>query len=213
MNALAPRHVQLLTDAAIDLDVAIEAPCYSDRNSLVFTWTDIDGHRVAQTRPDKPTGDAKYLWTPGAPTMVWVHPRMASRVGEAKKGILVEGTKQYLAAVSHADKDTLVLGVAGCWGWSKRGVPLPDVARCMKGLTDLTVAFDADYSTNRTVWDAASRLVGVVRSFGVDNVQFLEVPRGREGWPRRLPRRRRRQARLPGQPHRRRAADLQAAAR
>ena len=78
---------------------------------------------VEQVRPDDPGDGPKYLFPKDAAAPLWVHPRIRDRVGNVKTVVFVEGTKQYLAAVSAAADDVLVVGLAGCWGWSHDGMP------------------------------------------------------------------------------------------
>jgi hypothetical protein len=204
MTALAPHHAELLTASAIDVDVATEASVCSvtrpdelpDELSwvgrhrealpgLLFPWRSTDGREVVQYRPDTPVtlalGDTqKYLWPTGADLLVWVHPRMGRLSDDVSDLIVVEGTRQYLAAVSAAGPGQYVVGICGCHGWMADGVPLPDWAALPAGGHRVVVIFDADLSANRSVWNAADALGRHLEVLGASEVAYVRLAAGRK---------------------------------
>lgn len=196
-SSLAGCHVELLRAAAVDVDVAVEAGVRTVTAAddlphsmtwvahrgglpgLVIPWHRIDGTIVEQYRPDETVQlvdgpSRKYLWPRGVAPVLNVHPRMRARVGQAQTVVFVEGTKQYLAAVSSASADVLVVGLAGCYGWSSEGVPVSDLGRLVA--PDVVVCFDADVASNRNVWDAASRFAEALAVLGTEQVRFVRLP-------------------------------------
>lgn len=176
------RTVSSPTDLPADL-----AQYASELPGLVFPLPDIDGTVVHQLRPDKPSPDPseptrlrKYLLPTGSGSTITVHSAVADRVGAETTTtvLIVEGTKQTLAAVAHAPADTLVVGIQGCWGWSREGLPVGDLDRL--GITGrkVIVAFDADRTDKVNVYDASQRLGAHVKALGASTVGFLSVPAG-----------------------------------
>jgi hypothetical protein len=194
---LADRHRALLEASAVDLAVAAESGCVTVSSAsdlpadlsgfafavpgLIFVHNPLGGGAsVPQLRPDEPIeGGGKYLLPPGATPVVSCHPRMAARVADASRALIVEGTKQYLAAVSAAPDDILVVGITGCRGWSHNSVPLPDlnlVARRSDGeRRSVAICFDADVETNRDVYDAAKGLGGHLAVIGASEVRYVRI--------------------------------------
>lgn len=196
-------HAALLEASAVDVQVATEAGVRSvmspDRlpdelsswrthpriaPGILFPTTGPDGRTVVQYRPDaavKLEGEdrpRKYLFAKGAPTVVAVHPRMSVRLATARTILVVEGTKQHLAAVSVAPPDVLVVGIAGCQGWRSAGVPVQDWNHLGIGDSDVVIAFDADIATNRDVWAAGEALGEHLDLLGAATVSFLTAPTG-----------------------------------
>lgn len=195
---LAERHRKLLEASAVDVNVALEAGVRTVSAAdelpedlawaakrlpgLIFAHHRVDDTQdpVPQLRPDDPGDDddaPKYLLPAGSGAVISCHPRMVGRIGQAKKAIVVEGTKQYLAAVSSAPDDWLVVGIQGCQGWMHDGVPVPDLDEIVRG-AEVTVIFDADLGSNRNVWDAASRLSEHLRAVGATKVSWAFIPAG-----------------------------------
>jgi hypothetical protein len=205
IDGLMPHHRQLVEASAIDVGVATEAGVRSVTSpgqlpdglrwlgrhrgalpGLVFLWTGIDGRDVPQYRPDEPValteGDIrKYLWPTGADLVVWVHPRMAClELTDVTELVVVEGTKQYLAAVSAAGPGRLVVGISGCSGWLGDGVPLPELAELPVAGRRVVVIFDADLAANRAVWNAGDALGRHLGALGATEVVYVRLPAGRK---------------------------------
>ncbi len=146
---------------------------------ILFTHIGPTGTVVHQVRPDYPhEGVGKYLQTEGVQALS-VHPSRAHLVGNAKRILLVEGTKQALAASAWAPDDVLVVGMQGCNGWSHEGSPLPELSLTVLGpAAEVTLAFDGDMATNSDVWLAASRLWEVLELDGASRVSYAPIPGG-----------------------------------
>lgn len=197
-NVILPHHVELLAAGAIPTDVAIAAGTYSvsmlDGLPVALRWAKsvpgllfhhhpIEGDPVAQYRPDDPVVDSegrarKYLFPRDVSAPINVVPAMRARLGHHQKVLIVEGTKQTLAAVAHAPADVLVVGVAGCWGWSQDGAPSAELDRLGIDGRPVVVAFDADVSSNAKVHDAAQRLGEHLDLIGAESVRYLSAPTG-----------------------------------
>jgi len=145
-RSISADHAQLLHSSAIDVEVAREAGVYSVLTAadlppafrgydstivpaLAFSYAGLSGDAVPQLRPERPGKgadelQAKYLSPSGGSIPMAVHPRMRSSVlNRTHPLVVVEGTKQYLAAVSAlgADDAVAIVGMSGCWGWSHDG--------------------------------------------------------------------------------------------
>jgi hypothetical protein len=202
---LTPQHRQLLERSAIDPEVALEAGVCSVTNAdrlpdglrwlgrtrgalpgLLFPWTNLNGGHVDQYRPDHPValteGDVrKYLWPTGADLIVWVHPRMATLgLDGVTELVVVEGTKQYLAAVSAAGPGRFVVGISGCHGWLADGVPLAELGELPILGRRAVVIFDADLSANRAVWNAGADLGRHLEALGATQVSYVRLAAGRK---------------------------------
>ncbi|MGI8938881.1 MAG: phage/plasmid primase, P4 family [Iamia sp.] len=195
---LLPHHVELLAASAIPAEVAVAAGARSVTDldqlpeclrwarsvpGMVFLHHPTEGDPVPQYRPDSPVDDdqgktRKYLFPTGCAAPINVVPAMRDRLGSHRRVLIVEGTKQTLCAVAHAPADVLVVGVAGCWGWSRDRLPSPELDLLGIEGTEVVVAFDADVATNPKVHDAAARLAGHLEIIGADKVGFLTLPAG-----------------------------------
>lgn len=141
-----------------------------------------------QLRPDTPIarrdgkGVAKYVFPPKAINALNTHPLMRHLVHDAGIPIvLIEGTKQYLAGVSAlagSVEPIAAVGLAGCYGWSQGGQPIPDLRAVPWGGRQVFLCFDADVDSNRDVWEAASKLRDWLVASGVATVHLLKLPGG-----------------------------------
>jgi hypothetical protein len=147
--------------------------------SIAFPWRTPSGDSFIQLRPDTPilaTGDIrarKYLWPAGK----------GSAIAEVRKDIdsdvvlLVEGTKQSLAAASYLEEGS-IYGIAGCRSWSTEGVPINDLD-IVDG-KQVYVLFDADIASNPDVWDAASKFSAALLVEGAVTINYCLLPAGRK---------------------------------
>jgi putative DNA primase/helicase len=198
---LTETHVGLLEAAAIDLEVARAAGVRSVLNAadlpedlavhrqrrgitpgLLFPLHRPGGGVVHQYRPDTPVTNAdgtksKYLFPKGCGGALHLHPAMVERAGRCGRMLIVEGTKQGFAAVSSAPDDLVVVGIAGCWGWSSDGLPSPDFAHLELDGVDVAVCFDADIGSNPSVHDAGTRLADFLEAMGA-TVRWVRLPAG-----------------------------------
>ena len=195
LKAFSKAHAKLLAGSAVPLEHAAAAGCrtYTGSASLpkeiswagqygpgiLFEHVGPTGGHVFQVRPDAvPEGVGKYIQEPGKQA-ISIHPARAHLVGSAASVMIVEGTKQALAASFYAPPDCLVIGIQGCSGWSHDGAPLPEMSLAVLGASaSVTIAFDGDVSVNPNVWMAADRLAEVMRLDGAASVGFISIPGG-----------------------------------
>ncbi|HTE68424.1 MAG TPA: phage/plasmid primase, P4 family, partial [Actinomycetes bacterium] len=146
---------------------------HSVPDGMVFAWWDGNGSLVPQFRrdPDKRIeGRPKYEWPKDTPLVLnrWREPAPDAAV------LLVEGTCQHLAVASWT-ADVGVYGMVGCWGWSQTDLSWA------RG-REVVVAFDADLTGNRKVWEAAKALGDALGGEGAARVRFVKPPgRAKEG--------------------------------
>lgn len=190
---LLPHHVEKLISAAITPAVAKEKELRSISTvdelpewaewagekavpAIVFPWVTIHGQVIEQLRPDaefEHNGETyKYLFPKGAGAVLNAlhHDENADTV------LIVEGTKQGLAAAGYAPERVAVYGVGGCRNWSSDGIPDSDLEVCDG--KHVVVALDADVSSNRDVYDAAVKLGQAAKAEGARKVSFLRLPAG-----------------------------------
>jgi putative DNA primase/helicase len=113
--------------------------------------------------------------------MLNVHPMIADAVLDPTKPLIfVEGTKQYLAAVTAlvGGGDYTAVGLSGCNGWLQGGDPVDDFGHLNLGGRDVITCFDADWTTNRDVYDAAKRLTDWLTLHGARTVKHISLPGG-----------------------------------
>lgn len=192
MSAFLPQHIDLLAAGAIPAEVAEAAGDYSvtgrdqlpeclrskwSGTGIVFLHHPLEGDPVPQYRPDQPADDGPKYVFPTGPTPLNVVPAHRDRLSSATTVLMVEGTKQTLAAVAAAPDGVAVVGVAGCWGWSRDGVAVPEVGVLAAG-RDVVVAFDADISANPDVHSAGARLAEHLELVGARSVRFVRLPAG-----------------------------------
>ena len=196
---LLPEHLDLLENSAISGEVYLAAGIRSIHQpedlpeefeqwqrvvpGLLFRRDSVAGVRTWQYRPDQPPvvngKEVKYLSPPGQSPVLAVHDWMRAGVLNALTPlIIVEGTKQYLAAVTALGSGSTyaAVGMQGCWGWSSDRAPSPDlVALPMQG-REVIVLMDADVRDNPNVYDAAERLASVLKNLrGARDVRFVNL--------------------------------------
>lgn len=163
---LRPEHRDLLLSSAISPEVIEKSGIHSTPSGLVFPWSDGNGPVVNQFRPDNPEVDEngrpmKYLFRKGSRmVMSCLRDEGGSRV------LVVEGTKQSYAALSHAPEDAAVYGLSGCWNWQDA-----DLMRFKD--RDVYVMFDGDVSTNRDVHTAADQFGTQLKRNGARSVLYV----------------------------------------
>lgn len=165
---LTPEHRQYLTDHAIPDHVIDAAGIYSLGAEIVFPWR--DGDTVHTQRRPWPGESGQYYWEKDEHLHLWVH----RDNGPKSPALLVEGTKQSLAAHGWAPEEWSVYGMTGCEGAS--GVRL-------KRFRDrrVVIVLDADAATNRAVYAAGIELKKRL-GFYTKDVRFAMLPaRGTSG--------------------------------
>lgn len=193
--SLADDHRDMLLDAAIDEQTITEAGVYTAHQpadlpdelqgwgdqvipALVFPHVGVNGDQAPQIRPDVPPEDgAKYLFPKGGGGVLSVHPSMRDRVTSATDPlVIVEGTKQHLAAVSALRHERYAcVGMFGCWGWSRDGKPIADLRSIPLHRRHVYLVLDADRATNPDVYQAAVSLSEFLVFAGAE-VRFADVP-------------------------------------
>lgn len=151
--------------------------------AIVFWWTDSEGNRKPQIRPrlgESRNEPYKYTDSQGAEHVLkYISPKGSSILGhvrhvpDADTVLIVEGTKQSLAAASWAPAGVGVYAMAGCYNWRRDGVPMNALSVCRK--KDVVIVLDGDAATNRNVFDAGIRLKEAIRNEGANTVTFTRL--------------------------------------
>ena len=200
---ISTEHAETLAKAAIPLSEAlscgirtvrtagdlastdVDYPALRGKAGLLFPLRRPDGTTTYQLRLDQPDQDGtgrwgKYIQAKGIGSVITVPtPAMAQRLteGTATRILIVEGTKQAIAAALNAPDDTLVLGVQGCLNWLKDGAPTTELMGVLArtGADRAYICFDADFSENAMVYDALRALVDTVSAL-MTTVMVVKVP-------------------------------------
>lgn len=191
-SQLTEGHAAFLTAQAVDVGLALSLGVrslvtrednpqdgmwgnWANHPAILFPWKNEAGEVQYQVRPDNPTTnsrgrDNKYMFAKGAPPVLWaVRP-----VPDAKKIVLVEGTKQCLAAASYAPEGVGVYGMAGCRMWQVNGHPIPDLVAADG--REVVVLLDSDAADNPQVYEAGSSLAQALSMEGALKVTFGRLP-------------------------------------
>ncbi|MFF3658422.1 hypothetical protein [Streptomyces olivochromogenes] len=135
-------------------------------DGILFWWTQPDGTKVPQFRPDEPVdGDHKYLFVKDGGAGVGIFREPA----DGCPWLFPEGTKQSLAVASYAPDGWGVAGTPGCRAWYGTDM------RWTAG-HEIVAMFDADTSHNSDVWDAATELKDAADFRGATGVVFARMP-------------------------------------
>ena len=145
--------------------------------AILFPWISSDGRTEYQIRPDNPTNDArgrprKYVFRRDMTPVLWA----AREVPGATRMVIVEGTKQTLAAASYVPPGLSVYGIAGCRMWMANGVPIPDLAVAED--REVVILLDADAAGNADVYAAGMSLAEALAMEGATKVLFGRLPAG-----------------------------------
>lgn len=191
--ALTPEHIAFLSAQAVDPELAASLGVrslltradtqemgshwvnWANFPALAFPWTSDEGRVEWQVRPDDPTEDArgrkrKYVFHRDMLPVLWaVRPNEA-----AERIVIVEGTKQALAAATYAPADLAVYGIAGCRMWQRDGQPIPDLMAADG--REVVIILDADTSTNLEVYNAGLELAAALEMEGATKVSFGRLP-------------------------------------
>ena len=159
---LSETHRNYLLDHAISEEVLEAAGIRSEDDEIVFPWT--DGGTITEQRRPWPGESGVYFWEPDKDLHFWA----LLDAGPDSPVLLVEGTKQSLAAASHVPEGFSVLGMPGCWGWSKARL-----AR-FKG-REVYLCLDADAGSNLDVFEAGEKLGEKLKRYGVA-LRYLRIP-------------------------------------
>jgi putative DNA primase/helicase len=132
---------------------------------IIFPWPTANGI-VPQFRPDVPKqfGDdrpLKYVFPKDCGPFV----TLLRTAEDGCPTLVVEGSKQPLAAVSWAPEGWGVVGLPGCNNWVGADLTWADGQ-------NVVLMFDADVASNRNVWDAAACLKESLEVEGAESVSF-----------------------------------------
>lgn len=188
-GALTPEHAAFLAAQAVDVDLAVRLGVrsltgrsdnpqdgvwsnWANHPAILFPWTNEAGKVEYQVRPDNPTEDSrgrarKYVFHKEMTPVLWA----VRLVPGATKVVIVEGTKQCLAAASYAPAGVSVYGIAGCRMWQVKGLPIPDLSDAVEN-REVVVILDADAAENPQVFDAGTELGAALVSEGATKVTF-----------------------------------------
>ena len=190
---LSVAHADYLSSCAVDVELArslgvrtLASPAdtrelgepwdsWANFPAILFPWTGPDGRVEFQVRPDNPTEDRsgrarKYVFRKGMVPVLWA----VRDVPTAERVLIVEGTKQCLAAASYAPPGVAVYGIAGCRMWQSDGIPIPDLA-VAEG-RDVVIILDADAASNAEVYHAGMGLAEALAIEGATSVRFGRLP-------------------------------------
>jgi len=164
---LRPEHRALLLNAAISEEVIASSGIVSTTSGLRFPWNDGNAPVLWQTKPDQPVADSdgrliKYVFPKNS-----TPPLNRLRDGESyERVILVEGTKQQYAVLSHAPAEYAVYGMSGCWGWRNADLSMTENK-------DVFILLDGDIETNTQVYSAAEKLAVALKREGASTARFV----------------------------------------
>lgn len=163
------------------IDTGDEARETSIYPVLVFQETQADGSQTWQVkpRPGSMPGRGKYVGPSrdgNPPKLIeWRRARSPERV------LIVEGTKQGVAAAAHAPKRTSVYGIPGITGWMVSGEdddpghPTPMLEPVVEGQA-VVITPDSDAATKVGVYRGAEALGEACLAAGATSVRFVHVP-------------------------------------
>jgi hypothetical protein len=191
---LSDDHRAFLEAQAVDVDLALSLGVrsllsrednpqegvwenWANHPAILFPWTNEAGDVEYQVRPDNPTEDnrgraRKYVFRREMTPVLWaIRP-----VPGAERIVIVEGTKQCLAAGSYAPPGVGVYGIAGCRMWQTEGQPIADLM--VADGREVVVILDADAAENPQVYEAGLGLAEALAMEGATKVTFGRLPGG-----------------------------------
>lgn len=99
---------------------------------------------------------------------------------DCREVLVVEGTKQSLAVLSHLPEDqrktTAVAFIPGIWNWRDSQTKEPHPLMSLLADKSVTVIPDADASRNGHVLQGATALADAIQDLGARDVRFVRVP-------------------------------------
>jgi hypothetical protein len=138
----------------------------------------------------QPQGSGNHLYFPGI--MHAINPDKFSdllrgRVGEHCNVFVVEGEKKAVSLQSRLGERGLVLGIGGCWNWTKKSADFDQETRALIDdfrhvkLRDriVYILLDSDVSTNPNVAKAERELSYALAKAGAKKVRLISLPPSR----------------------------------
>lgn len=168
MTSLTPEHRQFLRDHAITDEVMDAAGVYSEGTRLYYPWR--DGDTVTPQFKENPERSGPHLWVAGEPLHFWV----LHHDPEATTDVIVEGTKQSLAAASWLPPGCNLFGMAGCEGAAR--IRLRRFSN-----RNVVIFLDADAAENLNVYEAGEALGSRLRERGAEVLFGSTGGRGTDG--------------------------------
>lgn len=162
---LSEPHREYLRSHAI-ADAVIDASGAASTDAGIMFLYRGPAKRSYQLRPDSPGDGPKYRFAKGATNFLNI-----VRDDGTGPVLVVEGTKQTLAAASWAPAEYAIVGVSGCTMWHKH-----DWDFCES--RDVLICFDGDAATNRDVYNQARKLGEELKYEGAKSVRFVQIPMG-----------------------------------
>lgn len=159
---LSTTHRDYLLNHAIRPETLRIHAVRSEGDEIIFPWR--DGDLTTEQRRPWPGEGGVYFWETGKDLHFWTLRDM----GPNSPVLLVEGTKQSLAADSYAPAEYSVMGMAGCWGWSKAKLSR------FKG-RDVLLCLDADAGSNLDVYEAGEKLGERLKRYRA-SLRYLHIP-------------------------------------
>lgn len=149
---------------------------------LVFPLTEADGTTSYQMRlDDRHVTDkqGKYIQESGRGAILTVPKARQHLVGKATKIVIVEGTRQTIAADIYLPDEWLLVGIQGAHNFSRAGVPLKEIGELVPEGSEPVLLFDADWKTNAQVWNAAKDLQSHLEiAIGTKKPKIATIPGG-----------------------------------
>lgn len=172
--------VRSLTTRADTADLPDVWSNFANLPAILFPWTNEEGRTEFQIRPDNPTTDGrgrprKYMFRRSMVPVLWA----VRSVPGSERILVVEGTKQSLAAASYAPPGVAVYGIAGCRMWQLEGTPIPDL-EVVDG-REVVVILDTDAAGNPDVYSAGVGLAEALAMEGATKVTFGRLGGGAGG--------------------------------
>lgn len=159
---LSTAHRDYLLAHAIRETVLERHGVRSEGDEIVFPWR--DGVLITEQRRPWPGEGGTYFWETGKDLHFWT----LRDKGPDSPIILIEGTKQSLAGDSYAPEEYSVLGMAGCWGWSKAKLSR------FKG-REVFLCLDADAGSNLDVYEAGEKLGERLKRYR-STLRYIHIP-------------------------------------
>jgi putative DNA primase/helicase len=136
---------------------------------MIFTWKDLD-RDIPQYRPDEaittPDGKTHKYLAPKESGTFLNHLRTPRNSDDPY--LFVEGSKQGVSAAAWAPEGWGVVAVPGCNNWIGTDLTWADGRRVI-------ILFDADFTSNRGVYDAAAGLKDALEVEGADEIVFAKL--------------------------------------
>lgn len=172
---------------------------------LIIPHYSLDGVLSLQYKPDEPylldwqnsktDKPRKYDWEKGAGNGVSIGYNAALRLdtcaGQRLRLLIVEGTRQAIAADIYAPGDCIVVGIPGIWNGQSDCVLQADILTLIQlgYIVEIIIVPDGDFKTKPRVWGGAALLAELIAETSGKAVRFasLDEPEGLDDYLGGLP--------------------------